>query len=80
MVVMTDGVNKQGPDPIALANEAASRNILIYTITFSNEADIDLMSVVAAAGSGRHYHAITPEDLTEAFEEVARTIPTILTD
>lgn len=80
MIVMTDGINKRGPSPMDLAQTAASRNILIYTITFSDEADTDLMSAVAAAGNGKHFHAITPDELTTAFEEVANTIPTILTD
>lgn len=80
MVILTDGVNKRGPSPQDLAYTAAGRNILIYTITFSDEADTGLMASVAATGSGKHFHAVTPSQLADAFEEVAETIPTILSD
>lgn len=80
MVVLTDGFNKQGPSPLDIAQTAASRGIILYTISFSREAGTDLMEGIAAIGNGKHYLAITPAELTIAFEEIANTIPTLLSE
>ena len=57
MVVLTDGIWNQGTDPTEVAAAAAQANITVHTITFSAQADQNLMQAVAAAGGGNHYHA-----------------------
>lgn len=79
MIVLTDGIHNTGTDPLYAAQIAAAENIQIYTITFSNEADVARMKQVAAAGAGKHIHAITGAELVLAFEEIARNLPTLLT-
>jgi Ca-activated chloride channel homolog len=80
MVLMTDGIHNQGPEPITSAKKAAKDGIIIHTITFSNEADIKRMQEVAAATGGRHFHAPTAADLVRIFKEIASTLPVLLTD
>lgn len=79
MIVLTDGIHNFGVDPILAAQQAAAQNVIIYTITFSSEADQARMQEIAKIGAGRHYHAATPAQLVEAFEQIAKSLPTLIT-
>ncbi len=70
MVVMTDGRHNTGPEPILAAEAAADEDIVIYTITFGNNADIARMQAVADATGGSHYHAPTASALLDVFRQV----------
>lgn len=76
---MTDGIHNVGTDPLPVAKSAGANGIMVYTVTFSNEADQSRMRSVAAAGSGKHYHAADGEELRKAFREIANSLPTLLT-
>jgi len=80
MIVMTDGIHNLGKEPLLSAKDAATKDIVIHTITFSDDADIKRMKDVAAATGGRHYHAPTAADLTKIFKEIASTLPVLTTD
>lgn len=80
MIVMTDGIRTAGVDPVPPATTLGNRGIILYTVTFSNEADQTTMRRVAAAANGQHYHASTGSSLQSAFEAIARTIPTVITE
>ena len=79
IIVLTDGNNTSGSDPAAAATQAAAQGVTVYTVTFSNEADQTKMEEVASSGAGKHFHADSPADLVEAFREIARNLPTLLT-
>ena len=79
LIVLTDGIHNTGTDPIYAASQAASENILIYTVTFSTEADIAKMQTVAEIASGKHFHAKNGSELAEAFREIAQSLPTLVT-
>lgn len=80
MVLMTDGIHNLGPEPVLSAQNAATKDIVIHTITFSADADIKRMQDVAAATGGRHFHAPTAADLARIFKEIASTLPVMLTN
>lgn len=80
MVLMTDGIHNSGPEPIISARNAAAKDIMIYTITFSDDADITRMKAVAEATGGKHFHAESQAELTAVFKEIAATLPVMLTD
>jgi Mg-chelatase subunit ChlD len=80
MILMTDGIHNLGREPVISAREAAGKDIVIHTITFSNDADIRRMQDVAAATGGRHFHAPTASDLVKIFQEIASTLPVMLTE
>jgi Ca-activated chloride channel homolog len=80
MIVMTDGIHNLGPEPILSANKAAAEEIVVHTITFSDDADIKRMQAVAAATGGRHFHAENLTELVKAFKEIAATLPVLLTE
>lgn len=79
IVVMTDGMHNWGSDPVGAAYWAAGSGITIFTVTFANEAEIWRMQEVAAIGGGKHYHANSASDLSAAFQDIARSLPTLLT-
>lgn len=79
MVVLTDGINNQGTDPVEVARAAAAANITVHAITFSEQADTELMTRVAAAGGGNLFDAPDEASLQEAFRRIADTLPSVLT-
>ena len=80
MILMTDGIHNLGPEPVLSARVAATKDIVIHTITFSDDADISRMQAVAAATGGRHFHAVDLAELLKAFKEIAATLPVMLTE
>lgn len=81
IVLMTDGRRTPGlgPNPVNVATNLARQGVIIFTVTFSDEAEQTEMRSVATAGMGKHFHAVDAASLTTVFETIARTIPTILT-
>ncbi len=79
LVVMTDGIHNTGLDPLVAAQTAANSGIMIFTVSFSDEAEQIRMQQVAAIGNGRHYHATTAKQLTAVFRDIAASLPTLLT-
>ena len=79
LVVMTDGIHNTGLDPLISAQAAANSGIMIFTVTFSDEAELTRMQQVAAIGNGRHYHATNAAQLTAVFRDIAASLPTLLT-
>ena len=80
MVLMTDGHQTAGGDPVLAAEEAAREGIVIHTITFSTGADQAAMQLVADAAGGNHYHAPDAQALEDIFREIALTIMVTLVE
>jgi Ca-activated chloride channel homolog len=80
MVLMTDGLHNTGREPILSAREAAAKNLIINTVTFSDDADINRMKAVAEATGGRHFHAPNAKALEDIFREIASTLPVLTTE
>ena len=79
VIVMTDGIHNTGTWPTWAAKNAANQAVIVFTVTFSNEANQNLMQDVAEIGTGRHYHATSAVQLQDAFRDIARQLPTLLT-
>lgn len=80
IIVLTDGRQTEGLDPVTAAERAVAEGITVYTVTFSNEADKSKMAAVAAKGLGKHIHANSPADLIQAFREIGKNLPTLITN
>ncbi|WP_404308589.1 vWA domain-containing protein [Neorhodopirellula lusitana] len=80
MIVMTDGQHNRGPEPRVVARQLVDDKVTIHTITFGAGADITRMREVADIGGGRHFHALTGEELQAVYREIALTLGTRLTD
>jgi Mg-chelatase subunit ChlD len=79
LVLLTDGIDTTGSDLVKAAKSAAEKKIMIFTVTFSDEADQTTMKKVAEAGLGNHYHAKNASDLQKIFLDIARQIPVLIT-
>lgn len=79
IIVMTDGRWTSGSNPIYAARDAAAAGIRVHTITFSDQADQTSMINVAAEANGKHFHAPDTETLEVIYEEIALTLPVVLT-
>ena len=80
MIVLTDGRHNTGVDPRTVAADIADEGVTIHTITFSDEAEEWRMEQTAEIGGGKHWHASDAASLREAFIEIARDLPTLLTE
>ncbi len=78
MIVLTDGIDTTGSDPVGGAKLATAYDIMIFAITFSDEADQATMQQVAAVGHGKHYHAANAADLKLIFQDIARQLPILI--
>ncbi len=80
LVVLTDGIHNTGTNPLKAANRAGRDGLLIFSVTFSNEANKKRMQQVASKAGGKHFHASNGSDLIAVFREIATSLPTLLTD
>lgn len=80
IIVMTDGQQNEGSDPLTTARTAANRGHVIHTITFSRGANQSLMRQVANIGNGIHLHADNNAELVDRFREIALQLPVVLTE
>jgi hypothetical protein len=78
MVLMTDGIDTTGSDVVKAAKDAAAKGVMIFTVTFSDEADKTTMATVAKTGLGKTYHAASAADLANVFTEISREIPVLI--
>ncbi|MEO1526340.1 MAG: VWA domain-containing protein [Planctomycetota bacterium] len=79
IILMSDGSHTTGTDPIAAAQTLANEKVMIYTISFSDQADYTLLEDIAKIGTGKHYHASNSGELADVFRELARSLPTLIT-
>ena len=79
IVLMSDGQWNQGRDPILAAQDAQAQGIVIHTIAFLAQADQTTMQQVAAITGGRFYYAQNNNELQQAFTDLARLLPVVLT-
>lgn len=75
VVLFSDGVNNEGPNPVVEAAALGSAGYTVHTVSFSDQADQAMMQSIAAATGGSHYHASSADELREAFKEIARSLP-----
>ena len=79
VIIMTDGKRTVGGHPDSIAKKLGDQGVLVFTITFSNEADKSLMQSVASKGNGKHFHAASGAELVDVFAEIGRQLPTLIT-
>lgn len=80
MIVMTDGRHNRGIEPRVVARVLVGDDVTIHTITFGVGADIPRMREVADIGGGKHFHALSRDELIDAYREIAQTLGTQLTE
>ncbi len=79
VIVLTDGRHNTGAGPEAAATKAFKNGVTVYTVTFSADADQKRMKKVSKNGGGKHFHAANKAALKASFTDIARSLPTLLT-
>ena len=81
IILFTDGVKNGGVDPGSAVQQVLDNNpnTVIHTVTFTEGADQVTMRALAKAANGQHFHANTGDELVDVFEEIAASLPTIIT-
>ncbi len=78
MIVLTDGQNNTGSDPIVAAQNAANQGITIHTVSFTSFGSTWTMEQVANIGGGRFEQAIDNATLKEVFKHIFQSLPVLL--
>jgi uncharacterized protein YegL len=73
VILLTDGSYNTGGNPAPVATQCGDDNIIINTITFSDEANQADMEIVADEAGGGHFHAPDGDTLEAIFERLAGT-------
>ena len=75
IVLMSDGANRKGPNPLVVAQQAVNLGIRIYTVSVGFKADRVLMQQIADMSGGREFYAAgTPEEYTPQLQVIFQTI------
>ena len=78
MVLMSDGKHNTGTGPYNAIQFAVDKEIPVYTVSFSDEANKKLMRNLANETGGSYYHAADAAELNEAFRKIARELPSMI--
>ncbi|MGC3967927.1 MAG: VWA domain-containing protein [Pirellulales bacterium] len=79
MILMTDGQWNDGRDPLDAAAEAKAANITIHCVCFLQNADQTTTQAIASLTGGKFYYASNAAALTAAFQDLAYSLPVVLT-
>ncbi len=77
-ILLSDGVNNTGSNPITRANQAANNDIIIYTIGFGSDADETTLRQIANITDGNYYYAEDENTLNEVYEQISTSIGEIV--
>lgn len=79
IILLTDGAWNAGRDPVLAAQDANAAGITVHTVSMltSNQT---VLSQVANITGGQYYATQNEAQLRDAFQDLARTLPIVLTD
>ena len=78
MLVISDGMTNFGPSAVQAADQAAAEFVTIYTVSLSNEANVELMYELASRTRGHHFHVESPEQFREVILLIADRLPVLI--
>ncbi len=79
VVLLTDGEWNAGSDPTTSAYNARAQGIIVHCISMLTRTQADLQEIADITG-GRYYGTSNEAELRTAFQEIARSLPIVLTD
>lgn len=71
VVLLSDGYDNRGDDPIVQAERAADMNVTVHTIGVGDDDD-ELMKDIAAETGGDYHHVSDASNLEDVFESIIR--------
>ena len=78
MIILTDGQNNTGIDPLVAAQSARNQGIILHTISFTSNGSTQTMQDIASIGGGTFSSALTQSQLDAAFEKIFNSLPILL--
>ena len=79
IILLTDGEWNAGRDPVLAAQDAATAGITIHTISMLTSTQSTLTQVANLTG-GQYYPTSNAAQLQQAFQDIAKSLPIVLTD
>lgn len=79
LILFTDGQWNNGADPATRIGTAKAEKITIHVISLLDGLDPAEMNAIAHQTGGIHYQASTAQELLDAFNALARSLPVALT-
>lgn len=79
IILMTDGAWNAGRDPVLAAQDAAAAGITVHCVSMMTSAQPTLTQVASITG-GHYYATTSAAELRQAFRDLARSLPIVLTD
>jgi len=79
IILMTDGQWNDGRNPISAANDARDAGIVVHTVSMLTGYHPDMAAIAEITG-GKYYRTNNAQELTEAFQELARSLPIVLVE
>jgi Ca-activated chloride channel homolog len=79
IILLTDGQWNAGSDPVLAAQDASNAGITIHTVSMLTSAQATLTQVASITG-GKYYPTSDAAQLQQAFRDIAKSLPIVLTD
>lgn len=79
IVLLTDGEWNEGRSPILSAYEAKEQSIIVHCVSMLTQTQSDLAQIAAITG-GRYYSTQNAQELKDAFSDIAKSLPVVLTE
>ena len=79
VILLTDGLWNDGRDPVLAAQDAAAAGITVHVVSMLTSTQATLTQIAQITG-GKYYATQNQAQLETAFEELARSLPIVLTD
>lgn len=79
IILLTDGQWNDGRDPVVAAQDAANAGITIHCVSMLTATQSTLTQVASITG-GQYYATNNSTQLQQAFRDIAKSLPIVLTD
>lgn len=79
IILMTDGQWNAGRDPVLAAQDAAAAGITVHCVSMLTSTQTTLTQVAQITG-GQYYPTQNAAQLQQAFQDLAKQLPIVLTD
>ena len=79
IILLTDGQWNEGVDPVTVAATARNAGIIVHCVSMLTSSQ-ETLQQVATIANGKYYSTTNEIELRTAFQELARSLPVVLTD
>ena len=79
LLLISDGNGNLGSNPLSVARNAAASNVMLYTISVSDEANQAALAKLAAIGRGKHFHVESAAEFRAIAKSITRRLPILIT-